>query len=126
MPISKGSSCKEILEQVIEILNFNVTKPMWEPIIEYASSAWDTNNKNVIQKVESVQRKAARFILNDYDRDSSVSKMLVFVRFLRTQNLWTVVSHGLCLQNKVCILNILLNYPWVYITNVQTKIKLKS
>ena len=32
--------------------------------------------QNVMQKVESVQRKAARFILNDYDRDSSVSKMI--------------------------------------------------
>ena len=29
-----------------------------------------------MQKVESVQRKATRFILNDYDRDSSVSKMM--------------------------------------------------
>ena len=46
------------------------------PIIEYASPVWDTNNKNVIEKVESVQRKAARFIMNDYNRDSSVSKMI--------------------------------------------------
>ena len=46
------------------------------PIIEYASPVWDTNNKNVIQKVESVQRKAVRFIMNDYKRDSSVSKMI--------------------------------------------------
>ena len=45
------------------------------PINDYASPAWDTNNKNVTQKVESVQEKAARFILNDYGRDSSVSKM---------------------------------------------------
>ena len=30
----------------------------------------------MIQKVEGVQRKVARFILNDYDRDSSVSKMI--------------------------------------------------
>ena len=29
-----------------------------------------------MQKVESVQRKATRFILNDYDRDSSVPKMM--------------------------------------------------
>ena len=45
------------------------------PIIEYASPVWDTNNKNVIQKNESVHRKAVRFILNDYNKDSSVSKM---------------------------------------------------
>ena len=29
-----------------------------------------------MQKVESVQRKTTGFILNDYDRDSSVSKMM--------------------------------------------------
>ena len=46
------------------------------PIIEYASLVWDTSNKNVIQKVESVQRKAARFIFNDYNKDSSVLKMM--------------------------------------------------
>ena len=46
------------------------------PIIEYTSPVWDTNNKNVTQKVESVQRKASRFILNDYNKDSSVSKMI--------------------------------------------------
>ena len=52
MPISEGSFCKEILEHVIEIVNFSVTRG----IIEYASSAWDTNNKNVIENVEEKQR----------------------------------------------------------------------
>ena len=47
-----------------------------KPITEYASPAWGTNNKNVIQKVENVQRKAARFVLNGYDKDSRVSKMI--------------------------------------------------
>ena len=51
-------------------------KTYFRPIIEYASPVWDTNNKNVTQKVERVQRKAARFILNDYNKDSSVSKMI--------------------------------------------------
>ena len=51
------------------------------PIIEYTSPVWDTNNKNVTQKVESVQRKASRFILNDYNKDSSVSKMIKKLNF---------------------------------------------
>ena len=38
-----SSFCKEILEHVIEILNFNVTRP----IIEYASPVWDTNNTTI-------------------------------------------------------------------------------
>ena len=46
------------------------------PIIEYTSPVWDTNNKNVIHKVESVRRKAARFVLNNYNKDSKVSKMI--------------------------------------------------
>ena len=57
-------------------INLQCYKTYVRPIIEYASPVWDTNNKNVIQKVESVQRKAARFILNDYNKDSSVSKMI--------------------------------------------------
>ena len=74
-PIWKGSFCKEILEHVIEILSFNVTRPI-RPIIECASPIWDTNNKNVIQKAEIVQRNASRFILYDYNKDSSESKMI--------------------------------------------------
>ena len=51
-------------------------KTYFRPIIEYASPVWDTNNKNVIEKVEIVQRKADRFILNDCNKDSGVSKMI--------------------------------------------------
>ena len=40
----------QILEYVIEILNFKLQDYV-RPIVEYASQVWDTNNKNVIQKV---------------------------------------------------------------------------
>ena len=46
------------------------------PVLEYACSAWDPFLVSHINSLEMVQRRAARFILNDYDRDSSVSKML--------------------------------------------------
>ena len=46
------------------------------PVLEYASPVWDTNNKKVIENIESVQRKAIRFIMNDYKQDSSVTKMM--------------------------------------------------
>ena len=57
-------------------IKFQCYKTYVTTIIEYAFPVWDTNNKNLIQKVESVQRKPARFILNNYNKDSSVSKMI--------------------------------------------------
>ena len=46
------------------------------PIMEYASCVWDPTTKKNITKVESVQRSAARYIMNNYSRDSSVNNML--------------------------------------------------
>ncbi|XP_071491796.1 uncharacterized protein [Diadema antillarum] len=45
-------------------------------ILEYASSSWDPYHKGDIHLIESVQRKAARFCMNDYKQQSSVSQML--------------------------------------------------
>lgn len=43
--------------------------------LEYASSVWDPCTKTLINALEAVQNRAARFILHDYDRLSSVSLM---------------------------------------------------
>ncbi len=37
---------------------------MVRPKLEYASSAWDPHQQNKIQKLERIQSKAARFVLN--------------------------------------------------------------
>ena len=75
-PISKRSFCKEILEHVIEISNFSVTKCVLDLSLNMYLQLGNAHNKNIIQKVVSNQRKAPRFILKDYDRDSSASKMI--------------------------------------------------
>ena len=49
-------------------LKLQCFKTYIRPIIEYASPAWGSNNKNIIQKVENFERKAARFILHDYNK----------------------------------------------------------
>ena len=72
----KRQFCKEILEHVIDIFNFNVTRPMLDLLLNTHLQFGIPTIKNVIQKVGSVQRKAARFSLNDYNKDSSVSKMI--------------------------------------------------
>jgi hypothetical protein len=51
-------------------------KSLVRPHIEYCSSVWDPHTNRNIKKVEAVQRRAARFIMNDYGRKSSVTAML--------------------------------------------------
>ena len=46
------------------------------PSLEYASTVWDPHTKCNIAKIEKVQRRAARYIMNDYKRTSSVTDML--------------------------------------------------
>ena len=46
------------------------------PCVEYCSTAWDPYTANEVNKLEMVQRKAARYVCNDYGRTSSVSTMI--------------------------------------------------
>ena len=46
------------------------------PKLEYASAAWDRFLKKDISSLESVQRKAARFCSQNYDRYASVTNMI--------------------------------------------------
>ena len=46
------------------------------PIVEYASTVWDPPTEKYTKLVENVQRRAARFVMNDYWRRSSVGNML--------------------------------------------------
>ena len=46
------------------------------PIMKYAASVWDPYHLNDILALEKVQRKAARWVMNDYSSYSSVSSML--------------------------------------------------
>ena len=46
------------------------------PILEYATSACDPYKQSSINKLEGVQRRAARFITGDYNTTSSVLEMI--------------------------------------------------
>ena len=46
------------------------------PQVEYAATVWDPHKTHNIQRVEMVQRRAARYTLNRYHNTSSVSEML--------------------------------------------------
>ena len=49
---------------------------MVRPQLEYASAVWDPYHVGDISELEKIQRRAARWVLNDYGRFSSVSLML--------------------------------------------------
>lgn len=46
------------------------------PQVEYASSVWSPYTKENINKIEMLQRRAARWVCNDYSPYSSVTEML--------------------------------------------------
>lgn len=46
------------------------------PSLEYCSAVWDPYTSELTSKLEAVQRRAARFVSNNYERQSSVTKML--------------------------------------------------
>ena len=46
------------------------------PILDYACTVWDPHLAGDVQKLESVQRRAARFVCNDYNPCSSVTQMM--------------------------------------------------
>ena len=52
---------------------------MVRPQLEYASIVWDPIYNSDIHKLESIQRRAARWVLKDYDRYSSVTSMLQYL-----------------------------------------------
>ena len=51
------------------------------PIIEYAAVIWSPHTQSDIHIVEMLQRKAARFVFNDFSRLSSVTNMLEHLRW---------------------------------------------
>jgi hypothetical protein len=46
------------------------------PKLEYATTVWDPHKKTQIYSLERVQRRAARFVTNNYQRTASVTEML--------------------------------------------------
>ena len=49
---------------------------MVRPQLEYASDVWNPYHVEDITELEKVQQRAARWVMNDYDRYSSVISML--------------------------------------------------
>ena len=57
--------------------NTSAYNTLVRPTLEYACTAWDPYTQRNIDKLEMVQRRAARFALNRHNNTSSVSGMLI-------------------------------------------------
>ena len=51
-------------------------KSLVRPLLEFSSTVWDPHTDHLINKIEMVQRRAARFTLNQCRRTDSVTAML--------------------------------------------------
>ena len=54
----------------------NCYKALVKPVLDYAATVWSPYTQKDIDMVEQVQRRAARFIFNNYSRLASISEML--------------------------------------------------
>ena len=54
------------------------------PILEYASSVWDPSTKENIEKLEQIQKRAARFITGEY---SQLTRVTPIVKSLNLETL---------------------------------------
>ena len=64
---------------------------MVPPIIEYASSVWDPHTAINTQKLESIQKRAARFCFNNFSKYCSVSSLQ---SSLGLPSLWSIRKKG--------------------------------
>ena len=77
--ISKANTSRAFLQRNIDSCPRAIKGAcyrMIHPIIEYAAIIWSPYTQSLINNLETVQRKAARFVCNNYYRYSSVSEML--------------------------------------------------
>ena len=46
------------------------------PLLEYVSPVWNPHTADNVNKIEMIQRRAARYVTNKYERTASVASML--------------------------------------------------
>ena len=77
-------------------------KALVRPHLEYASSAWSPYTKRAIDDIEAVQRRAARFVLGDYNYGPNSHLSLKMSNILKWQSLHhRRASHDLALFYKI-------------------------
>ena len=80
MTTDKANNTLNFLRRNIKIgnphLKQHAYKTLVRPILEYGQTVWDPYTATLSRRIESIQRRAARFTTNRYRRTSSVTAML--------------------------------------------------
>ena len=56
------------------------------PLLEYSNTVWDPNQKELINKIEMIQKRAARFTTNTYNRTTSITALIKDLEWDTLQN----------------------------------------
>ena len=91
-------------------------KTLVRPLLEYSSTVWDPHTRENVNKVEAVQRRAARYCANNYQKTAGVSAMIRQLNWTSLENRRTIAR--LAMMYK--IVNGLVAIPKdVYLTPIQ-------
>ena len=81
---SKGNKQPGFLGRNLQINNTKVKETAYtglvRPALEYCSTIWDPHHHKYIDKLQKVQRRAARFVCNSNSNKASVTDMLKNLR----------------------------------------------
>jgi len=87
---NKANNTLKFIKRNVKTSNRNIKETAYKtyvrPQLEYCATIWHPWQKTLTYKIEKVQRAAARYVMNDYDYESSVTNML------QTLN-WQTLEH---------------------------------
>jgi len=72
------------LKQCSRSVKLDAYKTYVEPILNYTATVWSPHTLRSTNKLESVQKRAACFIVKDYRRTSSITRILNFLNLYHT------------------------------------------
>ena len=95
--------CKRNIRSKNPAIRSTAYKALVRPVLKYSSTVWSPHAKSGIDKLERVQRRAARWVSNDYSYQSSVTTMLNNLKWRSLQHrrddarlvLFYKIIHGL-------------------------------
>ena len=78
--VNRGSSILGFIRRNLKYCSMSLRETAYislvRSILEYSAVVWDPHLKKDTEQLEAIQRRAARFVHNDYSKYSSVTQML--------------------------------------------------